>query len=101
MMPFEECDMDLIGPCIIQVNGKPYKFNALTIIDTISYLVELVRIDDKTSMNIAKKFAQVWLSLYLRPERYVHDNGGEFIGPEFQFLLQGCRCGTIFILLLF
>ncbi len=21
----------------------------------------------------------------------MHDNGGEFLGPEFQFLLQGCR----------
>ena len=91
MMPFEECAVDLIGPWIIQVNEKPYEFNALTIIDTISNLVELVRIDDKTSAHIAKKYAQVWLSRYPWPERCVHDNGGEFIGPEFQFLLQGCR----------
>ena len=41
MMPFEECAVDLIGPWIIQVNEKPYEFNALTIIDTISNLVEL------------------------------------------------------------
>jgi hypothetical protein len=25
------------------------------------------------------------------PKRCVHNNGGEFVGPEFQFLLQGCR----------
>jgi hypothetical protein len=36
----------LIGPWIIQVNEKPYELNALTIIDTISNLVKLVRIDD-------------------------------------------------------
>ncbi len=63
MMPFEECAVGLIGLWIlIQVNGKPYKFNALTVIDTISNLVELIRIDDKMSAHIAKKYTQVWLS---------------------------------------
>ncbi len=55
MMPFEECAVDLIGPWIIQVNEKPFEFNALTIIDTTSNLVKLDRIDDKTSAKIAKK----------------------------------------------
>ncbi len=40
---------------------------------------------------MARKYAQVWLSRYPWPECCVHDNGGEFVGPEFQFLLQGCR----------
>ena len=52
---------------------------------------ELVRIDGKTSGHIAKKYAQVCLSRYPLPARCIHDNGGEFIGPEFQYLLQGCR----------
>jgi hypothetical protein len=39
----------------------------------------------------AKKYAQVWLTRYPWPERCVHDNGGEFTGPEFQILLQNCR----------
>ena len=90
-MPFEECAVDLIGPWTIQVRDKPYEFNALTMIDTVSNLVELVRIDDKTSAHIAKKFAQVWLTRYPWPARCIHDNGGEFIGPEFQLLLEGCR----------
>jgi RNase H-like domain found in reverse transcriptase len=42
-MPFNECAVDLIGPWVVQVNGKPYVFNALTAIDTVSNLVELVR----------------------------------------------------------
>jgi transposase InsO family protein len=90
-MPFEECAVDLIGPWKVQVRTKPYKFSALTIIDTVSNLVELVRIDEKTSAHIAKKFAQVWLTRYPWPARCIHDNGGEFIGPEFQLLLEGCR----------
>ena len=58
-MPFEECAVDLIGPWTIQVRDKPYEFNALTMIDTVSNFVEPVRIDDKTSGHIAKKYAQV------------------------------------------
>ena len=60
-------------------------------IDTVSYLVELVRIDDKPLAHIAKKYAQVWLTRYPWPARCIHDNGGEFIGPEFQLLLDCCR----------
>ena len=90
-IPFEECAVDLIGPWIIQVRKKPYEFNALTVIDTVSNLVELIRIDKKTSAHVARKYAQVWLSRYPWPARCVHDNGGEFVGPEFQFLLQSCR----------
>ena len=52
-MPFSECAVDLIGPWIIQVQGKPYEFNALTAIDTVSNLVELERIDNTTSAHIA------------------------------------------------
>jgi hypothetical protein len=81
----------LIGLWIIQVCNKPYEFNALTVIDTVSNLVELVRIDEKTLAHVARKYAQVWLSIYPWLERCVHNNGGEFVVPEFQFLLQGCR----------
>jgi hypothetical protein len=70
-MPFEECAVDLIGPWTIQVRDKPYEFNALTMIDTVSNLVEPVRIDDKTSGHIAKKYAQVWLSRYPWPAQCV------------------------------
>ncbi len=46
-VPFKECAIDLIGPWIIQVCNKPYEFNALTGIDTVSNLGEQVRIDEK------------------------------------------------------
>jgi hypothetical protein len=52
---------------MIQVQDKPYEFNALTMIDAVSTLVELIRIDDKTLATIARKFAQVWLSRYPWP----------------------------------
>jgi hypothetical protein len=83
--------VDLIGPWIIQVCNKPYEFNALTVIDTVTNLVELVRIDEKTLAHMARKYSLVWSSRYPWPECCVHNNGGEFVGPKFQFLLQGCR----------
>ena len=46
-IPFEECATDLTGPWTIQVHGNPYKFKALSVIDTVTNLVELIRIDDK------------------------------------------------------
>ena len=41
--------MDLIGPWTVQVRGIPHMFDALTVINTVTNLVEIVRIDCKTS----------------------------------------------------
>ena len=90
-IPFEECAVDLIGPWVVQVRGNPYEFDALTVIDTVTNLVELIRIDDKTSDTIARRYAQCWLSRYPWPQRCVHDPGGEFTGIEFQTLLENCQ----------
>ena len=72
----------------LKVHGKNIEFNALTCIDTASNLVKLTRIDNKTANHIRNKFVQSWLSRYPRPMRCVHDKGGEFIGSEFQWLLN-------------
>jgi hypothetical protein len=90
-IPFEECTIDLIGPWIVQVHGNPYQFSALTAIDTVTYLVELIQVDNKTSDTIARRYVQCWLSRYLWPQRYVHDPGTEFVGPKFQTLLENCH----------
>ncbi len=86
--PWEEVAIDLIGPWTVKVNNRKVEFNALTCIDTVSNLVELIRIDNKTSRHIRDKFVQSWLSCYPRPIRCVHDKGGEFIGGTFQWLLH-------------
>jgi hypothetical protein len=64
---------------------------ALTAIDTVTNLVELIRIDNKESNTVARKFMQCWLRRYLWPQCCVHDPGTEFTGPEFQTLLQNCH----------
>ncbi len=87
---FEECTADLIGPWTVQIHGRPFKFESLTVIDTVTNLVELVRIEKKNLDHIMQKFAQFWLTCYPWPQCCIHDPGGEFTGPEFQTLLQNC-----------
>ena len=51
--------MDLIGLWIVQVCGNPIEFSALTVIDTITNLVELVRIDEKNQIKLQKNMHNV------------------------------------------
>ena len=85
--PWQEIAVDLIGPWKITINETELTFKALTIIDPVTNLIEIVRINNKTSENIAQQLSNVWLSRYPWPSRCIHDNGGEFIGHEFQNLL--------------
>ena len=78
----------IVTNLVIDINVFTLLSSALTCIDTASNLVELVRIDNKTAEHIRDKFVQTWLSRYPRPVRCVHDKGGEFIGKEFQWLLE-------------
>jgi hypothetical protein len=60
-------------------------------VNTVTILVELIRVDKKTSEVVARKYAQCWLSGYPWPQRCVDDPGGEFVGIKFQTLLQDCH----------
>ena len=87
LFPWETVAVDLIGPWKIKINRIELEFRALTCIDPVSNVVEAIRIKDKTSEHVAEQFANCWLSRYPRPLKCVHDNGGEFIGWNFQELL--------------
>ena len=89
-VPWQENHVDLIGPWQVKVNGIEVEFNALTVIDPATNLVELIRIEHKTAEHVAQKYANCWLSRYPWPEVCVHDNGGEFVGYQFQRLLEQC-----------
>ncbi len=51
-------------------------------------LVELILVDNKTAEHIRDKFMQSWLCWYPCPVQCLHDKGGEFIGQNFQWLLE-------------
>ena len=67
LVPWEEIAVDLIGPWTIHVGNMELKFQALTCIDTVTNLVELVRIDDKQGDTVATKFDHTWLACYPWP----------------------------------
>ena len=57
-------------------------------VDACTNWCEVARIATASSISTAKAFDQQWLSRYPRPLECVHDNGNEFMGIEFQELLQ-------------
>jgi hypothetical protein len=86
--PWQEVAVDLIGPWTINLHGQELKFNALTTIDTVSNYPEVIRLNNKTSLHVAQQFENSWLSRYPRPVRCIYDQGSEFIGHEFQTMLD-------------
>ena len=87
LAPWDEVHVDCIGPWTVRVNDRELVIDALTCIDPTSNLAELVRINNKTSANIATQFQNHWLARYPRPLRCIHDNGPEFVGFEFKTML--------------
>lgn len=84
--------VDLIGPWKITVQDREIEVMALTCIEPVMNLVEIIRINNKTvAQHVAQQFQNSWLSRYPWPEKVVHDNGGEFIGYEFQKLLENAN----------
>ena len=84
LVPWREVAVDLIGPWTIEIGHEKHSFSALTIIDTVTNLVEIVRIQSKTAAHIAQLFEQTWLSRYPTPMHIIYDQGGEFTGFHFQ-----------------
>lgn len=60
--PWKEVAIDLIGPWTVKVSNRMVEFNVRMCINTEFNLVELIRIDSKTSHHIRDKFIQSWLS---------------------------------------
>ena len=86
--PWEEVQVDLIGPWIFKFGKWEVSVNAITAIDPFIGICEIARLKNKTCAHVATKFYQMWLARYPRPLRCIHDNGGEFIGQEFQDTLK-------------
>jgi hypothetical protein len=88
LLPWTQVAVDLIGPWDLEIGGETIRFHALTIIDLVTNLVEIVRLDNKTSDHVAMHFVNTWLARYPKPVSCVHDQGGEFTGWGFQDMLE-------------
>ena len=89
ILPWDEVHIDFIGPWSIRVNDQNMTFNALTCIDPVTNLIEIVRLrGPKNAINARDLFTNHWLARYPRPRKVVHDHGPEFHGHEFGFRLM-------------
>jgi hypothetical protein len=86
--PWDEVAVDLIGPWTIKTNGQELVFHALTCINPVTNLTELVCINDKSAAHVGMRFENKWLARYPRPLCCIHENGGEFTGSDFQRILM-------------
>lgn len=95
--PFEVVRIDCCGPWDIEVKVKKPKkvitkqISAATVIDDATAWPEVMQLDAKTAYHLARKFDAQWLCWYPRPKAVVFNNGGEFVGREFQELLCSYR----------
>ena len=88
--PCFEVFINTIGPWEIpmQSGNNVCKFYALTMIDTVTNLSELIQVPNSTARAAAQAFETGWLLRFLRPVRLIHDQGTEFMGEDFQALLR-------------
>jgi transposase InsO family protein len=87
-LPFQEVAIDLIGPWSVQLPNETYEFYALTCIDIATNFPEAIRIRNKTASHVRMQFKNIWLARYLRPMCCIHDQGTEFAGADFQYILM-------------
>jgi len=85
--PWREVAVDTVGPWTLEVGGHNIEFRALTVIDTVTNLVELKRLENMTAAHVGLQFETQWLARYPRPLYCVHDQGTEFTGYQFQRVL--------------
>jgi transposase InsO family protein len=88
LLPWSDIAVDLIRPWKLTIGNRTVEFRALTIIDLVTNLVELVRINSKTSREVTHAFVNTWLARYPKPVSCIYDQGTEFIGYEFQNMLE-------------
>lgn len=86
--PWHDIHVDLIGPWKITVQGMDLYFNALTVIDPVTNLLEIYRIQEKSSYYVGQQLENGWFARYPRPMRCVHDQGPEFRGSAFTQILE-------------
>jgi len=89
VVPWSEVHIDSIGPWTIEVNKQKMVFEALTMLEPVFNLLEIVRYPGKANGSTAKQlFENHWLSRYPRPTIIIHDHGPEFENHDFQFNLD-------------
>jgi hypothetical protein len=64
LLPWSEIAVDMIGPWTLEVSNRTEKFSALTIINLVTNLVEIVCVNNKTTATVTAHFINAWLACY-------------------------------------
>jgi hypothetical protein len=87
--PWEHSCVDMIGPHQIRRKGKKaLRLQAIAVIDPATGWFEIIQSETKTADVGANKVKIAWLSRCPWPMRIACDHGSEFIGNEFQRLIE-------------
>ena len=73
---------------LVDSTGKTYTLNDMTMADPASGWFEIVEVPNKGAETTSLLLDLIWLSRYPRPMQCIFDNGSEFLGKEFQELLE-------------
>ena len=87
--PWDRMCIDLIGPYTIRRKGQPDLIcKCVTMIDPATSWFEIHQYDDKRAITVANIAEEEWFSRYPWPTQVTFDRGSEFIGHEFQKMLN-------------
>jgi hypothetical protein len=87
--PWDTICVDLVGPYSVTTkDDKEITLLAMTICDPATGWFEIAEIHDKRAETAAIVLDRTWFARYPRPKRCIFDNGSEFLGREFQDLLN-------------
>jgi hypothetical protein len=89
LLPWSTIAMDMIGRTL-EVGDRTETLRALTIINLVIHLIEIVHVNNTTSAAVTAHFINMWLARYPKPVSCIHDPGLEFLGWNFQEMLH-CR----------
>ena len=70
------------------MKGVEVKVCALTMVDPVTNLVKIVQVESTKTAPTAQAFCNTWLSQCPLPEKVLSDNGPEFSGSEWEFMLN-------------
>jgi transposase InsO family protein len=88
LVPWEEIHVDSIGPWRFRFGNRLIKIDAITIVDPVTLLLEIPAVPSSKAIHAAAAVEDTWIARYPRPMRCIHDPGTEFIGQEFQAMLE-------------
>lgn len=86
--PWQEVHVDTIGPWRIQRRGIKRSYQAQTMLDPVTDLVELRLLPEKSGKQCARALDHGWVARYPRPMRIIHDNGPEYHNDDFRNYLE-------------